>query len=181
MGIKHCGKSTQGKLLARHLKCDFFDTDDIITQQTGMTPREIYSQKGKDSFFKAEEDACDFLLSRKESPCVIATGGGICNNTPALNKLRQLGTFVFLNASETIACDRIVKEARIDQNGIPQNLPAYIAKENPKTIADVRKSFHSFYVERQKIYQEICDICVTMKIASKTDNMNEILSALSIN
>ena len=180
MGIKHCGKSTQGKLIAKHLNCDFFDTDDIITEQTGMTPREIYSKKGKDSFMEAETAACNFLLNRGESLCVIATGGGICNNNDALKALRQIGTFVFLNTSESIACNRIVHEARILKDGTITNLPAYIAKEDPQNMSDVRNCFHTFYVARQKIYQSICDIRVDMKVTSKSENLKEILSALSI-
>ncbi|WP_191014265.1 shikimate kinase [Treponema zioleckii] len=38
MGIKHCGKSTQGKLLANHFDCNFFDTDDVILELTKKNP-----------------------------------------------------------------------------------------------------------------------------------------------
>ena len=178
MGIKHCGKSTQGKLIAKQFSCSFFDTDDIITERTGRTPRDIYSQSGKDAFLEAEADACDFLAQNATTPCVIATGGGICNNQAALDLLKQLGLFVFLNVDETTACDRIIKEIRIAENGAIENLPAYIAKEHPNSIDDVRKSFHSFYMARQKIYHDICDVQVDMKTAAKIENMNEIISAL---
>ena len=47
LGIKHCGKSTQGKLLSNHLGCPFFDTDDEVTKLTGKSPRELYIQLGK--------------------------------------------------------------------------------------------------------------------------------------
>lgn len=178
MGIKHCGKSTQGKLLSAHFNCDFFDTDDLITERTGLSPREIYTQKGKNQFLIEEENACKYLAENRKDFCVIATGGGICNNPKALAELKKIGTFVFLNADETTACDRIIKEIHILENGKLENLPAYIAKENPNSIEDVRKSFHNFYVERQKIYQEIADITIDMKVATKTENMEEILHAL---
>ena len=42
MGCKHCGKSTQGKLLAKKLGVDFFDTDDVITRMCGMDARTLY-------------------------------------------------------------------------------------------------------------------------------------------
>ena len=179
MGIKHCGKTTQGKRLARHFGCDFFDTDDLILEQTGMTPRALYATQGSDAFLRAEENACRILSGRHGSPCVVATGGGICNNAGAVELLRGMGTFVFLNADETTACDRIIREIHIQENGNLGNLPAYIARENPRSIDDVRKSFHRFYVARQSLYKAICDIRVDMKAAPKAENMAQILAALA--
>ncbi|MBQ1794978.1 MAG: shikimate kinase, partial [Treponema sp.] len=44
MGIKHCGKSTQGKILAKKMGSDFYDTDEVIAEQTGKSPRQIYTE-----------------------------------------------------------------------------------------------------------------------------------------
>lgn len=177
MGIKHCGKTTQGKLLSAHFGCEFFDTDDLVTDMTGKTPREIYSTDGKDAFMKAEVEACKSLIS-KDGKFVISTGGGICSNQEAISELKKIGTFIFLNSDEATACDRIIKEIKILENGELDNLPAYIAKENPKSINDVRNSFHNFYIERQKIYKSICDVEVLMLPISKTENMEKIIAAL---
>ena len=177
MGIKHCGKTTQGKLLSAHFGCDFFDTDDLVEAMTGKTPREIYSTEGKEAFMRAETEACKSLLS-KTGKFVVSTGGGICSNPDAIAELKKVGTFIFLNSDETTACDRIIKEIKIMENGNLENLPAYIAKENPQSIADVRNSFHNFYMERQKIYKSICDIEVQMLPISKPENMKKILSVL---
>lgn len=176
MGIKHCGKTTQGKLLSEHFNCEFFDTDDVVTSITGKTPREIYSTLGKEAFMKAEIEACKSLVGKTN--IVVSTGGGICNNSEAINILREVGTFIFLNSDESTACDRIIREIKILENGQFDGLPAYIAKENPKTIDDVKKSFHNFYVKRQEIYKSICDIEVQMLPISKPENMERILEAL---
>lgn len=180
MGIKHCGKSTQGRLLAGHFDCAFFDTDDLVTEISGKSPREIYSQFGKDAFMEAEKNACESLSGKISGKAVIATGGGICNNPAAVEILKNLGTLIFLNSDETTACDRIIKEIVIEQDGILQNLPAYIAKENPKSIEEVRNSFHKFYVERQKLYESICDYEVEMKPVSKSENTELILKKLGL-
>ena len=58
MGIKHCGKSTQGKILAKKLELPFFDTDSLIEEMNGMTCRQIYSEKGEAAFKTAEYQAC---------------------------------------------------------------------------------------------------------------------------
>ena len=44
MGIKHSGKSTQGRLLAGHFGCPFIDIDDEILKIL-ENPRGKYTQK----------------------------------------------------------------------------------------------------------------------------------------
>ncbi|MBP3771691.1 MAG: hypothetical protein J6I53_03235 [Treponema sp.] len=183
LGIKHCGKSTQGKLLARHFKCPFFDTDDEVTSLAGKSPRQIYTDSGKEAFLEAEQKACENLVEKLASAemAVIATGGGICNNPEALEVLHGLGKFVFLNADEKTAANRIVWEIKYDSDGSMKNLPAYIANKNPKNVSDVRSIFHDFYEERQKIYKGLCDLEVKLEhSASKSENMERILSALAL-
>ena len=193
LGIKHCGKSTQGKMLAKHFSCPFFDTDDEVTSLTGKTPREIYTELGKDAFLEAEKNACEKLVEKVQSLApagesqspderqisVIATGGGICNNPAALEVLHKIGRFVFLNADEKTAANRIVWEIKYDSDGSMKNLPAYISNKNPKNVRDVRAIFHDFYEERQKIYKELCDIEVKLEhSATKAENMQKIVTAL---
>ena len=181
LGIKHCGKTTQGKLLSKHFSCPFFDTDDEVTALTGKTPRELYSELGKDAFLEAEKNACKRLAEKLSASerAVIATGGGICNNPDALADLHKIGTFLFLNADEKTASDRIVREIAYDAVGSMKNLPAYIAKENPKNVQDVRAIFHNFYIERQKLYQAVCDIEIKLEhSASKSENTKKILACI---
>ena len=64
MGIKHCGKSTQAKLVAKELKMPVFDTDSLIEESTGFSPREIFSLKGEGAFKEAELEACRFLKEK---------------------------------------------------------------------------------------------------------------------
>ncbi len=187
MGIKHCGKSTLGKALAKYYNCPFFDTDDLITELTGKSPRQIYTESGQDGFAAAEATACKFLaekLGRQNDaaqimPAIIATGGGICNNEQALKALRSFNAFfVFLEVSEEIAADRIVAES-VFENGKISNLPAYIAKKNPHTEIDVRNIFHDFYVERTASYKNIADLCVTVNSSNIEENTASIVSLVS--
>lgn len=180
MGIKHCGKSTQGRLLAKHFSCPFYDTDDIIREMTGKLPREIYTRNGENAFIEAEAKACAHLAEKLQNrAAIVATGGGICKNQKALELLLSLGTLIFLNAPEKTACDRIVREVKIAPDGALKNLPAYIAKEHPQTLDDVRASFHRFYEERTKTYRAICSVQVAMTPASPEENMRAILESLS--
>lgn len=161
-GIKHCGKSTQGKILAKRLGWAFFDTDDMIQEETGRSPRQIYSEEGIETFMKHELYTCQILAEKINSGLnlVIATGGGICNNSKAIKILRDVGQILFLQTPEEVAANRIIKEI-VFEEGKMLGLPAYIASENPKTEADVRQIFSKFYHQRCKIYKEIAHkVCV---------------------
>ena len=213
-GIKHCGKSTQGKRLAAALGLDFYDTDDLIYEQTGMDARAIYKSQGKDAFMAAELKACEYLQELLSAPneaskaqeaaafgqpknrgasdnssqakesaaaksAVIATGGGICQNEPAIAILKKLGTIVYLEVPEITAAGRIVREARFLPDGTIQNLPAYIANKNPADKEEVRAIFHDFYTERTKKYRSLADASVQAQ-GSRSENTKKILSALGL-
>ena len=183
-GIKHCGKSTQGRLLSEHLSLPFFDTDDVILRVTGESPRQIYTQQGQQGFVKAEESACQYLAQKladsatgERQSAVIATGGGICSNERALALLKQIGVFVFLNADEATSWDRISREIRFEGGRIV-NAPAYIAQEHPATLQEAKAVFHGFFCQREKLYRTIADITVDVCSSPVEENAHKILVAL---
>lgn len=181
MGIKHCGKSTQGKLISQKLELDFYDTDDVVTHMTGKTPREIYTEKGQSGFIEAEKEACLFIRDKVSSgsdfskPVVIATGGGICSNKEAVEILKSFGIAVYLEVSEKIAASRVLREIRVGEDGSLSNMPAYIAKKNPRSIAECGDIFHDFFVEREKIYKNIADLSINVSDSSKSENADRII------
>ena len=183
MGIKHCGKSTQGRIISKKLSVPFFDTDDVIFEMIGKTPRQIYTELGNEGFQEAEEKACLFLLekinSSAEKNAVIATGGGICGNKKALDVLKKIGTFVFLKTPERIASFRVLREISVAQDGTLLNVPAFIAKKNPRSIADAKKIFHDFFIERECIYEQLADVVIDMSSSSKEANAAKIIESVS--
>lgn len=183
MGIKHCGKSTQGRIISKKLSVPFFDTDDVIFEMTGKTPRQIYTELGNEGFQEAEEKACSFLLekinSSAEKNAVIATGGGICGNKKALDVLKKIGTFVFLKTPERIASFRVLREISVAQDGTLLNVPVFIAKKNPRSVADAKKIFHDFFIERECIYEQLADVVIDMSSSSKEANAAKIIESVS--
>lgn len=183
MGIKHCGKSTQGRIISKKLSVPFFDTDDVVFEMTGKTPRQIYTKLGNEGFQEAEEKACSFLLekinSSAEKNAVIATGGGICGNKKALDVLKKIGTFVFLKTPERIASFRVLREISVAQDGTLLNVPAFIAKKNPRSVADAKKIFHDFFIERECIYEQLADVVIDMSSSSKEANAAKIIESVS--
>lgn len=183
MGIKHCGKTTQGRIISKKLSVPFFDTDDVVFEMTGKTPRQIYTELGNEGFQEAEEKACSFLLekinSSAEKNAVIATGGGICENKKALDVLKKIGTFVFLKTPERIASFRVLREISVAQDGTLLNVPAFIAKKNPRSVADAKKIFHDFFIERECIYEQLADVVIDMSSSSKEANAAKIIESVS--
>lgn len=179
LGIKHSGKSTQGILLSKKLNCPCIDLDDKITELTGKTPREIYTQQGAAGFMQAEENACQKVVEEfKNKKIIISTGGGICDNAPALEILSQFGTFIFLKAPEEVSITRILNKTEQLSDGTWKNLPAYISNKNPKTEKEIRTIFHDFYIKRTEIYSKIADKTVDLQNDSKENNLKLIMENL---
>lgn len=179
MGLKHCGKSTAARVISNILSIPAFDTDDVIFELYGKSPREIYSLQGQTSFLEAESCACGELSKRLSSTradrAVIATGGGICTNEKALLALRGAGVFVFLRADESIIQRRVFSKAKVQDDGSIVNIPAYIKQRNPASLEDAARIFHGFFTERNKLYEEISDITVDVSRGTKGECARRII------
>ena len=181
MGCKHCGKSTQGRLLAQKYGVDFFDTDDVIARLRGMDVRTLYRSKGVSEFTLAEEEACrEIVKNNSDRTLVIATGGGICDNPPALQALRECRTFVFLRLDIKHSIDRIMAKIEETSPGIFSGAPAYVLTENPESLDDVRAILQKKYEERYQQYARIADVIVDLKNAPVEENFKTLLGALDI-
>lgn len=198
-GIKHCGKSTQGLRLAERFGCPFFDTDTEVVAITGLSPRELYTTRGEAAFISAESAACRRIAEQyadrldcgeKQKPAgtdccrhsipyaVVATGGGICGNQPAVDFLKDTGFFVYLNIPETVAADRIIRAVTFRSAEPVDGVPAYIARENPRSEADIRRIFSRFYRERSLLYRQLADIVYDVTPAPVEQNTARLLALL---
>ena len=74
-GFMGCGKSTVGRRLASALGVPYYDTDDMLTRETGMTAAEMFAAGGEAYFRDMEHEV---VKKAAALPCgVIATGGGV--------------------------------------------------------------------------------------------------------
>ena len=73
-GMMGVGKSTIGKNLAKKLKYDFFDIDDLIEMKEGTSINLIFKNKSESYFRKLENEITLEVLKKKNS--VISLGGG---------------------------------------------------------------------------------------------------------
>ncbi|PIV91430.1 MAG: shikimate kinase, partial [Gallionellales bacterium CG17_big_fil_post_rev_8_21_14_2_50_54_146] len=91
------GKTTMGRVLAKHLGKDFVDSDEEIQFRTGVTIPHIFDVEGEVGFRQRETAALENLVQR--NGLVMATGGGavIANENRTL--LRHNGIVIYLRAS----------------------------------------------------------------------------------
>lgn len=167
MGIKHSGKSTLGKMLAKELNKEFFDTDNLIEEfycsekklVDKLSFREIYKIEGAEGFQKIEASVCKWI---KENVCdsVVSFGGGVIENKEAVDYLIGAGVFVYLKED----IDTLYK--RIVANGIPPFL----------SEGDPYENFLILYERRAKLYQKKADIIVELKGAG----INEAFQLLKL-
>ena len=91
------GKTTVGKLCARHLQCDFVDVDAHIESATGSSVAELFASEGE-LRFRARERAAILQLAQRDK-LVIATGGGALLDGANRTALEASGPVVCLRAS----------------------------------------------------------------------------------
>jgi shikimate kinase len=95
VGFMGAGKSVCGRMLARRLGRCFIETDDMIVASEGRSIPEIFREEGEARFRQLEADTLESL--KLKSGEVIATGGGLPCREGRMERLRELGTVVWLD------------------------------------------------------------------------------------
>ena len=104
VGMMGSGKTTVGKLLSSYLNCSFIDTDQLIERQQNLSIDEIFQKKGESFFRELERDIISVLPVHNT---VISTGGGLPVFNDNLIELNELGSTIYLKASEASIVQRI--------------------------------------------------------------------------
>lgn len=138
IGFMGTGKTAVGKRLAAQLNLDFMDTDREIEAVTGMKIYEIFQKYGEKRF-RAEE-CLAVNKAGTAGNCVIATGGGIVLNPNNVQKLREKGLIILLEARPEVIADRVRhNRTRPLLSGDEQLLPSI------KELLKMRKHLYSDY------------------------------------
>lgn len=104
VGMMGCGKSTIGKILARQLGYQFFDTDAVIEQAAKRSIADIFAQEGEAAFRELETQVLSELSARTR--LAIATGGGIVTQQKNWSYLRH-GLVVWLDLTPELLFGRL--------------------------------------------------------------------------
>jgi len=142
VGLMGAGKTTVGKLLAKHLGKTFYDSDHEIEKRTGVKIPLIFEIEGEAGFRARETAVIDDLT--RYNQIVLATGGGAVLNQKTREILSQRGMVIYLRAS----VDDLWHRTRHDKNR------PLLQTQDP--LAKLRELF----AQRDPLYQEVADIIV---------------------
>jgi shikimate kinase len=105
IGFMGAGKTTVGQALARLLKCDFVDVDQLIEARVGKLISDIFAGMGETKFRRLESDA--IVECRGHQRTVIALGGGAYASEENRNVLRNIGKTVWLDCPFEVCLQRV--------------------------------------------------------------------------
>ena len=108
IGFMGTGKTAVGRTLAERLNREFVEMDSLIDQKAGKSIPEIFAQDGEIAFRELEIEITKEISGRKN--LVIACGGGVVLNKINIDRLRQEGVIVYLNASPEVILKRVASE-----------------------------------------------------------------------
>lgn len=94
VGLMGAGKTTIGRLLAKQLGKDFYDSDAEIERKTGVKIPVIFELEGEEGFRKRETSIIEELTQLKD--IVMATGGGAVLALENRALLKRNGKIIYL-------------------------------------------------------------------------------------
>ncbi len=142
VGLMGAGKTTVGKLLARHLGKTFYDSDHEIETRTGVNIPLIFELEGE-AGFRRREAAVIAELTRQRG-IVLATGGGAVLAPENRENLSRNGLVIYLRASVKDLWQR----TRHDRNR------PLLQTDDP------RARLQQLFEQRDPLYREIADAVI---------------------
>lgn len=110
IGPMGAGKSTIGRALAKELKLEFYDTDEVIEDRTGATISWIFDVEGEEGFRRREQKIVEELTQKNN--IVLATGGGVVMTPENRNALAGRGTVIYLKTSLAQQFERTKRDTK---------------------------------------------------------------------
>ena len=139
VGLMAVGKTSIGKHLAASLGREFFDSDQVIEERSGVPIAWMFDVEGESAFRDREQAVIDEFTSMES--IVLATGGGAVLRPANRRALRSRGCAVHLYSP----IDRLMERAAKD-------------KRRPLLQqGDPRETLERLWQERKPLYNEVAD------------------------
>lgn len=159
VGFMGSGKSSVGHLLGREIGWPTIDTDDLLEEKFGLSIAEIFRRWGEEYFREAETEILRTIESKPAA--VIVTGGGVVLRRENVQRLREIGTVIWLNA------DLATLEQRLQRS---TNRPLL---QSGATIAVLLEG-------RQKFYETAADFSVDTSGLNQREVVKAILDEIQL-
>lgn len=142
IGLMGAGKTTIGRLLAKQLGREFYDSDHEVERKTGVKIPLIFELEGESGFRKRETAAIE-ELSQMDN-LVVATGGGAVLLEENRAFLKNTGKIIYLRAK----VNDLYQRTRSDKSR------PLLQGANPK------QKLEELYTVRDPIYTTLADYIV---------------------
>ena len=156
LGMMGSGKTTMGSLISKKLKLDFFDTDQVIEKELGMTITKIFKSKGEQFFREFEEKITLDILKKKK--IVIALGGGGFLNSNIRREILNNHLSFWLNWEEQTIIKRIKN-----------------SKKRPIALDTTSHELSKLIKKRSNIYSKAL-YKVNCNNLNKTETVNKVIN-----
>jgi len=153
------GKTTIGRQLARNLGRNFYDSDKVIEERTGVSIPLIFELEQEQGFRKREKAIIDELTQYND--IVLATGGGAVLDAENRQHLASRGHVIYLHAPIEYLVQRTSKD----------NSRPLLQTEDPK------RKLQELMEIRDPLYRETAhtvietDSCPVKRVVAKLLNM----------
>jgi len=134
-GFMATGKSSVGKILAGRLGWAFYDTDDMIEEQTGHSIADLFSKGGEEPFRELEAHTVSLVALMDKA--VIATGGGAPLRASNMDELEKNGVVFCLTAKPGTVWERLRDD--------PATRPLLRGDESRRRIEELLETRRSVY------------------------------------
>lgn len=159
IGMPGSGKSAVGRIVAARLGWGFLDTDKVMEEEHGMPLQALVERVGEDAFRAIEEETILKLVVQEHT--VISTGGSVVYSEPAMRRLSELSTVVFLDAT-------------VDA------IRSHIEEEAPRGIVGMTEGgVEELYQQRIPAYRRHAQLTVALASESLEEAADKVLSELS--
>ena len=104
VGFMGTGKTAVGRELAKKMKRQFVDLDDLVELREKQTVPEIFAKQGEPYFRQVEKIILKEVSQEKNF--VVACGGGVVLDRDNINNMKQTGRIICLSASPEMILQR---------------------------------------------------------------------------
>lgn len=157
IGMPGSGKTTIGTEISEKIGYGYIDSDSVIVAREGKRLSEIIEEVGREAFLDIEAKVNSELCADR---CVIATGGSVIYRDFAMQKLKEMGTIVYLKLPYEVIEKRL---GDLKKRGV--------ALKEGFTLRDL-------YEERIPLYEKYADVTVELFGDTIAKSVDEVVKAL---
>lgn len=143
-GFRGSGKSSVGRLLAKHLGRPWVDCDDQIEAAAGCSIREIFAEQGETGFRDLEQQAIAAIAAL--SPAVVSLGGGAVLRAENREQICRSGVCIWLR----VDVDTVMRRLTTDTTTADRR-PAL-------TALPQREEIEKLLADRSPLYEQVADL-----------------------